>query len=152
MMLNKNLKELESKYHELLINLSEEDLKQYIKSLADNYYNSYLSNEKEVHESTFKQLEEVNSIYKVKYSDFTNYINFCLLNAVNKILNENISSDMKLELIETSEDYYFSDNPFKNLINAFEESRALYNESKTYEKRIEELERKLAKYEGVNSK
>ena len=147
MMLNKNLKELESKYHELLINLSEEDLKQYIKGLADNYYSSFLSNEKEVHESTFKQLEEVNSIYKSKYSDFTNYINFCLLNAVHNILNENISSDMDLKLIDSSEDDFFSDNPFKSLINAFEESRALYKESKSYEKRIEELERKLAKYE-----
>ena len=143
-MLNSNLKQLEKKYHELLTNLTEEELKQYIKNLARNYYISFLSNDKELYNNTFKQLEEVNSLYKVKFPELINYINFCLLDAVNSILNENISSEVGLELIETSEEFYFSEKPFQALINAFYESRALYHEEKKAEERIEELERKLA--------
>ena len=150
-MLNSNLKQLEKKYHELLTNLTEEELKQYIKSLARNYYISFLSNDKELYNNTFKQLEEVNSVYRSKYSNFSNYINFCLLDAVNNILNENITSEVNLELLETSEEAYFSEEPFQNLINAFYESRALYHEEKKAEEKIEELERKLARYEGAYS-
>lgn len=150
-MLNSNLKQLEKKYHELLTNLTEEELKQYIKSLARNYYISFLSNDVELFNNTFKQLEEVNSVYRSKYSNFNNYINFCLLAAVNSILNENITSEVNLELLETSEESYFSEEPFQNLINAFYESRALYHEEKKAEERIEELERKLARYEGASS-
>lgn len=145
-MLNSNLNQLEKKYHELLINLSEEELKQYIQVLARNYYISFLSNDLELYNNTFKQLEEVNSIYRSKYSNFNNYINFCLLAAVNSILNENITSEVNLELLETSEESYFSEEPFQNLINAFNESRALYFKQKEAEERIEELEKELAAY------
>lgn len=145
-MFNSNLNQLEKKYHELLINLSEEELKQYIQVLARNYYISFLSNDLELYNNTFKQLEEVNSIYRSKYSNFNNYINFCLLAAVNSILNENITSEVNLELLETSEESYFSEEPFQNLINAFNESRALYFKQKEAEERIEELEKELAAY------
>ena len=149
-MVNRNLKELESKYHELLTNLSEEDLKQYIKTLTNNYYSSFLSNDKELYESTFKQLEDVNSIYKVKYANFNSYINFCLLDAVHKILNERLSSGITLELIGAEEDF-LAKNPFKSLSDAIEESRKLYSNDAELKNKIEELEKKLAEYEGVKS-
>lgn len=146
-----NIKKLENKYHEILANLSEEELKQYIQVLARNYYISFLINDKELHNNTIKQLEETISVFKVNYNELNNYINFCLLNAINKILNERLSSGITLEVIATSEEDFFSAQPFKSLIDSLNESRKLYFNDVEAKRRIEELERRLAKYEGVKS-
>ena len=145
-----NLKELENKHLEILSNFEEEDLKQYIQVLAKNYYLHFLNNEEESFNNTVKQLEEVLKIYKIDYPKLNSYINFCLLESINKLLNETISSGIELEVIDKTEDF-FSDYPFKSLADAIEESRKLYFNDVEMEKKIEELERKLAKYEGVNS-
>ena len=145
-----NLKELENKHHEILSNFEEEDLKQYIQVLGKNYYLHFLNNEEESFNNTVKQLEEVLKIYKIDYPKLNSYINFCLLESINKLLNETISSGIELEIIDKTEDF-FSDYPFKSLADAIEESRKLYFNDVEMKNKIEELERKLAKYEGVNS-
>lgn len=145
--LKNKLKQLKNKHHEILTNLSEEELKQYIQVLSKNYYIHYLNNETELYNNTVKQLEEVLTVFKIKYSGLNNYINFCLLESVNKLLNENIASDVELTVLGNAEDY-FSDNPFQDLINAFHESRQLYFKEKEAVERIEELELELARYKG----
>ena len=141
-----NIKKLEEKQKEMLNNLSEEELKQYIKILAKNYYIYFLNNEVGAFKNTVKQLEEVISVFKLKYSHINSYINLCLLESINKILNEKITSEIEVDVLDKTEDY-FSTNPFKSLTEAFEESRQLYFNDVEMEKKIKELERKLAKYE-----
>ena len=84
-----NLNKLEQKRKELLTNFSEEELIEYIQQLTEKYYSSFVNNEVEVHNNTMKYLEEVLSIYEDKYPQLNNFINFCLVRNINKILNEN---------------------------------------------------------------
>lgn len=134
-----NLTKLEYKRKELITDFSEEELKQYLGILANNYYFSFINNDVKQYNNTVKELEEVISIFVSKYSDIQHYINFCLLATINKILNENYSSGIELTLL-TSEEDYFSENPFKNLTDSLEASRKLYFNDIEMEKRIKELE------------
>ena len=60
-----NFKELEHKQKELLVNLSEEELKQYIELLTKNYYVYFFNDDARAFENNFKQLEEVYSTFKL---------------------------------------------------------------------------------------
>ena len=131
-----NLNKLEQKRKELLTNFSEEELIEYIQQLTEKYYSSFVNNEVEVHNNTMKYLEEVLSIYEDKYPQLNNFINFCLVRNINKILNENYSSDVTLNLINESEEEFFSENPFQPLINAFYKSKEAFHK----DKKIRELE------------
>ena len=134
-----NLTKLEYKRKELITDFSKEELKQYLELLANNYYYSFINNDYKQYNNTVKELEEVISIFNKNYSDIKHYINFCLLMSINKILNENYSSGIKLT-IPTSEEDYFSENPFQNLINAFYESRELYFNDVEMDQKIKNLE------------
>lgn len=134
-----NLNKLEYKRKELISDFSEEELKQYIQVLAKKYYVHFLNNEKELYNNTVNQLKEVLQVYKSKYSNLNNYINFCLLEAINNLLNETIASGIELNSIDKSEDY-FSENPFQDLINAFYESKKLYFNDVEMEQKIKKLE------------
>ena len=134
-----NLNKLEYKRKELITDFSKEELKQYLEVLTNNYYYSFINNDYKQYNNTVKELEEVISIFTNKYSDIKHYINFCLLATINKILNENYSSGIELKLV-TSEEDYFSENPFKSLTDSLEESRKLYFNDVAMEKKIKKLE------------
>jgi len=121
-----NLNKLEYKRKELITDFSEEELKQYLEILTNNYYYSFINNDYKQFNNTVKELEEVISIFINKYSDIKYYINFCLLATINKILNENYSSGIELTIVATSEEDFFSENPFKSLSDSLEESRKRY--------------------------
>ena len=135
-----NLTKLEYKRKELITDFSEEELKQYIGILANNYYFSFINNDVKQYNNTVKELEEVSSIFLSKYSDIQHYINFCLLASINKILNENYSSGIELTLL-TSEEDYFSENPFKSLTDSLEESRKRYFNAVELKAENEKLEK-----------
>jgi len=121
-----NLNNLESKRKELITDFSEEELKQYLDVLTDNYYNYFINGDSKQFANTVKELDEVISIFITKYSDIKYYVNYCLLATINKILNENYSSGIELTIVATSEEDFFSENPFKSLSVAIEESRKKY--------------------------
>lgn len=135
-----NLDKLEYKRKELITDFSEEELKRYLELLSNNYYYSFINNDSKQYNNTVKELEEVISIFRSQYSDIKHYINFCLLATINKILNENYSSGIELTMVATSEEDFFSDYPFKNLVDSLEESRKLYFNDIEMEKRIKKLE------------
>lgn len=135
-----NLDKLEYKRKELITDFSEEELKRYLELLSNNYYYSFINNDSKQYNNTVKELEEVISIFRSQYSDIKHYINFCLLATINKILNENYSSGIELTIVATSEEDFFSDYPFKNLVDSLEESRELYFNDIEMEKRIKKLE------------
>ena len=134
-----NLNKLEYKRKELISDFSEEELKQYLDVLTDNYYYSFINNDSKQYNNTVKELEEIISIFERQYTDIKYYINFCLLATINKILNENYSSGIELKLV-TSEEDYFSENPFKSLTDSLEESRKLYFNDLEMEQSIKNLE------------
>ena len=71
-----NLNKLEYKRKELITDFSEEELKQYLEILTNNYYYSFINNDYKQFNNTVKELEEVISIFINKYSDIKYYINF----------------------------------------------------------------------------
>ena len=136
-----NLNNLEYKRKELITDFTEEELKQYLEVLTNNYYFSFINNDVKQYNNTIEELEEVISIFITKYADIKHYINFCLLATINKILNENYSSGIELTIVTTSEEDFFSANPFKSLSVALEESRKKYFNAVELKAKNEKLEK-----------
>ena len=62
-----NLSMLETKQRNILKNLSEEELEQYILYLTNNFYNSFKENDLKGHEFNINLLKDVVEHYKEKY-------------------------------------------------------------------------------------
>lgn len=92
------LEKMELKRKELINNLSEEELINYIQTLTDSFYISFFNNDKEKHENIKKYLLELISIYETKYN-IVNFINSNLIKSINTILKENIVSNIDLKTI-----------------------------------------------------
>lgn len=135
-----NIDSLERKKKELLSNLNETDLKQYVILLSNDYYKHFKNNDVAEFNNTLNLLKEVVEVYKDKYSNIIGFVYFNLFLNANILLNET-DSDSPIKLT----------NPFKyNLYksNELEEElthdiekifnkdriRARYNEKQTNKK------------------
>ena len=153
-----DLNKYEKKIKEIVSDLTEEELNQYILNLVDNYYKFYFSNDLEAFKKNFKNMEIVIDLVKIDYPDIENYINYCLLCKISKVLEDKLKLDVELTILNDFNIHQAKSKqevrPFDNLIKAFEESREIYFERKDCLIRVKELEeenRQLKKQLGIDT-
>ena len=134
----------DKKLKEIVSDLTEEELNQFILYLVDNYYKYYFNNDLEGYKANLKNLELVIELVKFDYPDIENYINYCLLCKISKVLEEKLKLDVELVILnQFSIKEAKSKNevrPFDNLVKAFEESREIYFERINCLKKVKDLE------------
>jgi len=86
-----NIDSLERKKKELLSNLNESDLKQYIVILTNDYYKYFKNNDVAEYNKTLNLLKEVVEVYKDKYTNIIGFLYYNLFLNANIILNETFS-------------------------------------------------------------
>lgn len=91
-------KNIENQYKENIQNLSKKELELYIKKLAKDYYAAFITNDVLAYESTINNIKLIDSIGAG--ANIKEFVNYCLLNEINTILNKNIESDVVLESFE----------------------------------------------------
>ncbi len=153
-----DLNKYEKKIKVIVSDLTEEELNQYILNLVDNYYKFYFSNDLEAFKKNFKNMEIVIDLVKIDYPDIENYINYCLLCKISKVLEDKLNLDVELTILNDFNIHQAKSKqevrPFDNLIKAFEESREIYFERKNCLIRVKELEeenRQLKKQLGIDT-
>ena len=97
-----NLSMLETKQRNILKNLSEEELEQYILYLTNNFYNSFKENDFKSHEFNINLLKDVVEHYKEKYPNIVGFVYYNLFMNANILITE-LATDSKIKL----------NNPFK---------------------------------------
>lgn len=137
-----NTDSLENKKKEILSNLNESDLKQYLVLLSNNYYKYFKENNVKEFNSNLKLLNEVIEVYKEKYSNIIGFAYYNLFLTANILLTETVSdSTVKLanpfnyKLYESEELEEELTHDIEKIFN-IERIRARYNE-KQVNKEIE---------------
>ena len=133
-----NIKELKNKQKELITNLTEEELKQYILYLTSCYYESYKANDVQQFNNNLELLEEVIDKYKETYVNIVGFIYFSLYFNSNLFIHEIASEEKDIELTvpfnynlyETEEETEELNHNIKNILNK-ERIRTRYNEKRT---------------------
>ena len=135
-----NANSLENKKKEILSNLNESDLKQYLVLLSNNYYKSFKENDVKEFNSNLKLLNEVIEVYKEKYSNIIGFAYYNLFLIANVLLTETVSdSTVKLanpfnyKLYESNELEEELTHDIEKIFN-IDRIRARYNEKQTNKK------------------
>lgn len=85
---NQLKKEIADGKEDILSKYSKTALMRKIKALCDAYYISYLNNDADNFHAAAKMLDDMVMITEDKYPNVNDYINYCLIESLNKILNE----------------------------------------------------------------
>ena len=72
----------------MLSKYSEESLMGKIKALCDMYYVSYFNNDPDNFHAAAEMLDDITVITEATYPNVEDYINHCMIESLNKILNE----------------------------------------------------------------
>lgn len=128
-------KDLEKKLEKIIQDLNPEELKQLIQKLTEDYYLSYFSNNVDVNEAVYFNLKRIAKQYSEDFN-VKEYINYCLLLAVNKFLVKYVPNDVKLKAVEV--------DLVKKEVNTEVYSRYTPEEKL---KKIEELKKRMEKME-----
>jgi len=116
-----DLKELQNKKKDLILNLDEDDLESYIQSLTQKYYTYLIKGDASGIGKVLESLEYVVEIYELRYSDISDYINYCLLISSNKIFKKVF--DLNCRLWIPNEKSISSEVGFNSLTFSLEKSR-----------------------------
>ena len=129
-----NIDSLERKKKELLSNLNESDLKQYIVILTNDYYKYFKNNDVAEYNKTLNLLKEVVEVYKDKYTNIIGFLYYNLFLNANIILGEsvsdstvNLSNPFNYGLYETNEIEEELNHDIEAIFNK-ERIRERYNE------------------------
>jgi len=132
-----NARSLENKKKEILSNLNESDLKQYLVLLSNNYYKAFKENDVKEFNSNLNLLNEVIEVYKDKYSNIVGFAYYNLFLTANVLLAETVS-DSTIKLTNTfNYNLYTSEELEEELTHDIEKIfnidriRARYNEKQT---------------------
>lgn len=131
-----NISALEHKQKDILLNLSEEDLKQYILYLTNSYYVSFKNNDVKAYEYNLNLLNDVVGHYKDKYPNIIGFVYYNLFINANVIIAEASDSTVKLikpfkyGLYESEEMEEELTHDIKKIFNK-DRIRARYNEKST---------------------
>lgn len=131
-----NINELKNKQKDLITNLEEEELKEYILYLTSCYYEAYKKNDVKQFENNIQLLEEVIEAYKKTYANITGFVYFSLFFNSNLVLSEaldskdiNLAIPFNYNLYETEEETEELTHNIRNILNK-ERIRARYNEKR----------------------
>ena len=142
-----NIQTLENKQRELIANLSLEELDAYIHRLTETYYSSYLNNDKALYLHTVDELREVISIYELEYPNLNIYINFKLLESINKLLEQNLKNGFKpVNVHEVTIKDISVNEGLQQLLKAFYRSKEQWDRDRANERKVKELEAELERY------
>lgn len=132
-----NPQSLEKKKKEILSNLNESDLKQYLVLLSNNYYKAFKENDVTEFNSNLNLLNEVIEVYKDKYANVIGFAYYNLFLTANILLSETLS-DSTIKLVNPfSYGLYKSEELEEELTHDIEKIfnieriRARYNEKQT---------------------
>jgi len=132
-----NARSLENKKKEILSNLNESDLKQYLVLLSNNYYKAFKENDVKEFNSNLNLLNEVIEVYKDKYSNIVGFAYYNLFLTANVLLAETVS-DSTIKLTNPfNYNLYTSEELEEELTHDIEKIfnidriRARYNEKQT---------------------
>lgn len=142
---------LELKQRKLIANLSLEELDAYINRLTENYYSSYLNNDKALYMHTVDELKEVINTFELEYPNLCIYINFKLLESINTLLEHNLKNDFKPVNVHevTINDISINDG-LQQLLKAFYRSKEQWDRDRANERKVKELEQELESYRSKN--
>ena len=129
-----NIDSLERKKKELLSNLNESDLKQYVVLLTNDYYKHFKNNDVAEFNNTLNLLKEVVEVYKDKYSNIIGFVYYNLFLNANILLGETVkdssiklTNPFKYTLYENNELEEELTHDIRKIFNK-ERIRARYNE------------------------
>ena len=132
-----NPQSLEKKKKEILSNLNESDLKQYLVLLSNNYYKAFKENDVAEFNSNLNLLNEVIEVYKDKYANVIGFAYYNLFLIANILLSETLS-DSTIQLVNPfSYGLYKSEELEEELTHDIEKIfnieriKARYNEKQT---------------------
>ena len=132
-----NIDSLERKKKELLSNLNETDLKQYVVLLTNDYYKHFKNNDVKEFNNTLNLLKEVVEVYKDKYTNIIGFLYYNLFLNANIILNEtfsdstvSLSNPFNYGLYETNEIEEELNHDIEAIFNK-ERIKERYNEKQT---------------------
>lgn len=132
-----NTRSLENKKKQILANLNESDLNQYIILLTSNYYKAFKENDVSEYNYNLGLLKEVTELYKDKYSNIIGFVYYNLFLNANILLTESVAdSTIKLanpfnyKLSESSELEEELTHDIEEIFN-IDRIRARYNEKQT---------------------
>lgn len=132
-----NPQSLEKKKKEILSNLNESDLKQYLVLLSNNYYKAFKENDVAEFNSNLNLLNEVIEVYKDKYANVIGFAYYNLFLTANILLSETLS-DSTIKLVNPfSYGLYKSEELEEELTHDIEKIfnieriKARYNEKQT---------------------
>ena len=94
-----NISNLENKQKELLNNLSESELKQYILYLTRCYYSNFNDNNEKLFNYNLNLLKDITENYKEVYPNIIGFIYYNLFLNANILLSE-LKADSTIKLIE----------------------------------------------------
>lgn len=138
-------KELRNKKNDIILNLDESELENYIQSLAHKYHVYLLKKDSEGLEYVIESLNEIVSIYDMKYSHISDYIDFCLLKSSKEIFEKVF--ELNCSLWSPSDKSLESMGGLKTLRFSLDESRRkIINE----ECNVKELYEKVINDENVS--
>lgn len=106
-----NLKEMQKAVsegkHDIIANMTDEELMQHIMALTNQYYISYLNNDEMEHKSILKTLDLITDEYKsnglfngMDDGDIDNFINYCMILNINSLLNSLMDRNFNLRVPE----------------------------------------------------
>ena len=132
-----NTDSLERKKKEILSNLNETDLKQYVVLLTSEYYKHFKNNDVKEFNNTLNLLKEVVEVYKDKYSNIIGFVYFNLFLNANILLGETVkdstiklANPFKYTLYETDELEEELNHDIEAIFNK-DRIRARYNAKQT---------------------
>lgn len=132
-----NIDSLERKKKELLSNLNESDLKQYVVLLTNDYYKHFKNNDVAEFNNTLNLLKEVVEVYKDKYSNIIGFVYYNLFLNANILLGETVkdssiklTNPFKYTLYENNELEEELTHDIEKIFN-IDRIRARYNEKQT---------------------
>jgi len=136
-----NIQTLEQKQRELITNLSLDELEVYIQRLAENYYSSYFNNDKALYLHTVDELKDLIKIFEIDYPNLHIYINFKLLETINKLLDDTVKNDFKPVNVHevTINDITISEG-LEVLAKAYATGKENFHERQKERERLQELE------------
>ena len=132
-----NFQVLENKQRELLTNLSENELKQYILYLTRSYYTSFREDNEELFNFNLNLLKDIVEHYKETYPNIVGFIYYNLFMNANIIITETatdskikLNNPFKYDLYESEEMEEELNHDIRKIFNK-DRIRARYNEQQT---------------------
>lgn len=131
------LKELQNKKRDIILNLDDDSLEKYIMSLTQKYYVNLINGDASGLENVIESLKNIADFYEIKYLDISDYINYCLVISSNKVLKKVF--DVDCILWTPSEKSIASDEGFNSLSYSIERSRKKHINDKCNVKELYEM-------------